>query len=218
MSVREQLRRYWPLFGLEIQTPRLLLTPVSDDHLVDLMAAELDGIHAPDEMPFDVPWSIQPPDVRVPNSLRHFWNLRATTTPDRWELQFAILLDGLAIGVQDVRASNFATVRGLETGSWLRLSEHGRGLGTEVRAAVLMLGFDHLGAIRAESAAFADNPASRRVSAKLGYRENGRSWRERRPGECAESVRLLVTPTSFIRPEWNIQVSGLDECRSVLGL
>ncbi len=48
-----------------------------------------------------------------------------------------------------------------------------------MRAAVLLLAFDHLGARTARSEAFADNPASLRVSEKLGYAPDGRagSWR-----------------------------------------
>lgn len=218
MSIREQLRQHWPFFGLELRTPRLLLTPVAEEHLPDLLEAALAGIHAPDVMPFDFPWSTQPPDELVSNSLKHYWSLRFATVPDLWNLQFAVLLDGKAVGVQDLRAKQFATVRTIETGSWLRMSCHGQGIGTEMRAALLEFGFDHLGAQRAISAAFADNPASNRVSAKLGYQPNGRTWLRRRPGEVAESLQLLVTPETFRRPDWTVQVSGLAECRPLLGI
>jgi len=45
--------------------------------------------------------------------------------------------------------------------------------GTEMRAAVLHLAFDGLGAREAHSASFEDNPASQRVSLANGYQSNG---------------------------------------------
>jgi RimJ/RimL family protein N-acetyltransferase len=217
MRVRQRLRQYWPLFGLELRTPRLLLTPISDDHLPDLLEAELAGIHDPDQMPFDVPWSIAPPEELIPNSLKHYWAQRSAHAVENWHVQFAVLLDGRAIGVQDLRAERFSVARGVETGSWIRQSQQRVGVGTEMRAAVLMFAFDHLGALRAESAAFIDNPSSRRVSAKLGYQPNGRQWKVRREGEVVESEQLLVTPETFVRPEWTVEVSGLEDCRVQLG-
>lgn len=213
-----RLAEMWPLFGLEVRSPRLVLTPVRDEHLPDLIAAELAGIHDPAEMPFDTAWSAAPPVELVPNSLRHLWSQRAVTSPARWDVQFAVLLDGVAVGLQDVRADHFGVVRTIATGSWLQLAHQGQGLGSEMRAAILMLAFDHLGALRAESAAFADNPRSLRVSATLGYRANGSRWLQRRPGECVESRQLLVTPETLIRPAWAVEVTGLDACRPQLGI
>ena len=57
--------------------------------------------------------------------------------------------------------------------------------------------FDHLDAVQITSGAFTDNPASLAVSRKVGYRENGVVRRERRPGEVATTVELLLTPDAF---------------------
>ncbi len=67
-----------------------------------------------------------------------------------------------------------------------------------MRAAVLLFAFDHLGATHARSTAFVDNPASLRVSEKLGYRRDGTEAVARR-GRLAEDVRLLVTRDTFRR-------------------
>ena len=64
------------------------------------------------------------------------------------------------IGQQDIDADGFAVRRVVSTGSWLGRDHQGRGAGKEMRAAVLHLAFAELGAERAETAAFADNPAS----------------------------------------------------------
>jgi RimJ/RimL family protein N-acetyltransferase len=81
---------------------------------------------------------------------------------------------------------------------------------------VLLLAFDHLGATIARSGAFADNPASLRVSEKLGYRTDGTTTCARR-GAAATEVRLVLQPEHFARPEWTLQVDGLDSCRTLLG-
>src|SRR5260221_13370270 len=62
------------------------------------------------------------------------------------------------------------------TGAWLGRRYQGRGIGTQMRAAVLHLAFGGLGAQQAVSAAFEDNPASLRVSRKLGFRDDGIEW------------------------------------------
>lgn len=206
----------WPLFGLEIRSPRLVLTPVRDEHLAGLVEAVRAGVHDPAEQPFDAPWTSAPADELGPNTLRHLWASRAANRPEHWDLQFAVLRDGVPIGIQDVRADHFAVVRTVGTGSWLSLPHQGQGLGAEMRAAILMVAFDHLGALRAESAAFVDNPRSLRVSAKLGYVDNGSWFQPRRPGESAQSRRLLVTPDTLVRPDWTVQVSGLEQCRTLL--
>jgi RimJ/RimL family protein N-acetyltransferase len=120
------------------------------------------------------------------------------------------------IGEQTVKGRDFRIVREVETGSWIGMRHQGRGIGTEMRAAVLAFAFDHLGAVRARSGAFADNVASRRVSERLGYRADGSNWFARR-GRPAEELRLTVTPGLFVRPGWTLQVEGVDACRGLLG-
>jgi RimJ/RimL family protein N-acetyltransferase len=85
-----------------------------------------------------------------------------------------------------------------------------------MRAAVLLLAFDHLGATAARSGAYVDNPASRRVSEKLGYRMDGTDTFARR-GKVATETRLLLEASHFIRPEWTLEVGCLDGCRELLG-
>lgn len=95
----------------------------------------------------------------------------------------------------------------------------GHGYGTEMRAAVLMLAFDHLGAGHARSGAYTDNPASLGVSRKLGYRPDGTLTHARRRGERATETRLLLSREDFEahRPGWPLAVEGLDACRALFG-
>jgi RimJ/RimL family protein N-acetyltransferase len=85
-----------------------------------------------------------------------------------------------------------------------------------MRAAVLLLAFDHLGATTARSGAYVDNPASLRVSEKLGYRTDGADTWVRR-GVAVTEIRLVLAAADLVRPEWRLEVDGLDGCRELLG-
>jgi RimJ/RimL family protein N-acetyltransferase len=78
-----------------------------------------------------------------------------------------------------------------------------------------MFAFDHLGAVSARSSAFDDNHASHAVSRKLGYRPDGTFTQVRR-GEPARQTRLLLTPATFVRPDWTLTMSGITPCLSLL--
>ena len=57
---------------------------------------------------------------------------------------------------------------------------------------------------------------SLRISAKLGYRRDGTRTIARR-GEPAEEVRLVVAREGFARPEWKLEVEGVEGCLGLLG-
>ena len=213
-----ELSQVWPLFGLRLGTPRLTLSYAADDDLAEVVALARAGIHPPDRMPFGLPWTLADPDELGPQTLQYFWRTRAETRPDSWSLAFVVRRGTVAVGIQDVRADRFALRRTVSTGSWLGRPFQGQGIGTEMRAAVLTFAFDELGAQRAESGAFVDNPASRAVSARLGYVENGIRLKERREGEAVEHIDFVLTPETFVRPSWKLDVQGLRACRVQLGI
>ena len=76
--------------------------------------------------------------------------------------------------------SDFPVLRTFETGSWLGLAHQGRGIGKEMRAAVLHFGFAGLGGLRAETAAYHDNHSSLGVTRSLGYQDDGTEIKVRR--------------------------------------
>jgi RimJ/RimL family protein N-acetyltransferase len=208
----------WPFRHLVLRTPRLELRPDDDSGLRELVAVAYDGVHPPAEMPFGVPWTDADPADLGRNSLQYFWGVRAELSPSSWELNFLARLDGAVVGTQGLKADGFAITREVHTGSWLGIRHQGRGLGTEMRAAVLALAFDHLGAETARSTVFTDNPASLRVSAKLGYRHDGTTTDVRR-GRRAGQHRMLLTRSAYTahRPDWSLWVDGLEDCRALLG-
>jgi diadenosine tetraphosphate (Ap4A) HIT family hydrolase len=89
-----------------------------------------------------------------------------------------------------------------------------------MRAAVLDLAFDGLGALVARSAAFVDNPASIRVSQALGYRENGR-FRQAPRGDPKEIVNFEITSEEWRSRRFSlppVTVVGLDAVLPMFGL
>lgn len=215
MSVNEQIPDPWPLRHLELRTPRLTLRPDDDEGLRELAAVGALGVHPPEEMPFATPWTDQPVDQMVRGTVQHFWSARAGVTPTSWTVNFLVRHEGAVIGVQSVSGREFAITREISTGSWLGREYQGRGYGTQMRAAVLLLAFDHLGAVAARSGAFTDNPTSLAVSRRLGYREDGSKTHTRR-GARATEIRLLLVEEQFVRPEWTLEVDGLEGCRALL--
>jgi RimJ/RimL family protein N-acetyltransferase len=207
----------WPLRHLVLRTPRLELRPDDDAGLYELAEEARLGVHPPEQMPFSTPWTDADPEERGLGTLQFHWRSRADLRPDHWRLHFLVRVAGRVVGVQGLYAEAFAVTRAVGTGSWLGLRHQGHGIGTEMRAAVLLFAFDHLGATQARSGAFLDNPASLRVSEKLGYRPDGTELYARR-GERAENVRLLLTPEAFCRPAWDLQVDGLAACLPTLGV
>ncbi len=112
-----------------------------------------------------------------------------------------------------MRAQDFRALREVTTTTWLGVEHHGRGYGTEARAAILTLAFDHLNAEAALTVVFQDNPASQGVSRKLGDRHDG-IQRDVLDGQVVVSDRLRLTRDAWAqvqRPA--VQVVGLDACR-----
>jgi RimJ/RimL family protein N-acetyltransferase len=214
----ESLSRYYPLALLHLATPRLTLTPMTDADAASAMDLVVTGIHDPATMPFLVPWTDAPLEQLVADTLRFWWSVRASSRPERWRVLFAVRCAGTLVGLQELGADDFAVTRTVNTGSWLGRDHQGVGLGTEMRSGVLQFAFDHLGATRADSGAFLDNPASLAVSRKLGYRQDGTRVVQRRPGERAIEQRLTLAAAHFRRPDWLLQVRGLPGCRHDFGV
>jgi RimJ/RimL family protein N-acetyltransferase len=207
----------WPLRHLVLRTPRLVLRPDDDAGLLELAEEARLGVHPPELMPFLTPWSDAAPAERALSTLQWHWSKRAELRPTGWNVHFLVRFDGRVVGTQELGAREFAVTREVATGSWLGLRHQGRGIGTEMRAAVLMFAFDALGATRARSGAFVGNAASLRVSEKLGYRPDGSETVVRR-GVATDDVRLLLTPEAFCRPGWELETEGVAECLPMLGV
>jgi RimJ/RimL family protein N-acetyltransferase len=217
-ELRTGLTRHLPLFGLSIRTPRLTISMPTDPELLELLALIEDGIHDPSWMPFRIGWTDVPQPQRNRESLAHWWRLRAQWTPQDWSWCGAVRCDGELVGVQDLMAKDFGLLREVSTGSWLGQAHQGAGIGKEMRAAVLHLAFEGLGALRACSGFVDGNEPSRRVSEALGYQPNGTSSFANR-GRLATEVHVVLE-----RAEWqrrrrdDIEIDGLVECLELFGV
>lgn len=210
-------REHWPLFDLRITTPRVELRYPDDDTVFALVDLAASGIHDPSWMPFSIPWTDQPDGVRQTNSLQHLWRARAQLTVGDWSLPFAVFSEGELCGVQDVAATEFARRRTVKTGSWLGRRAQGRGIGTEMRRAVLHLAFAGLGAEVADTGAWHDNEPSLGVTRKLGYEPNGESVELRRdqPDRQLHFRMLRARWEADLRCD-DIELHGVEACLPLL--
>jgi hypothetical protein len=187
----------WPLFDLRVRTPRLELRYVDDQLATELAVLASKGIHDPGFMPFANPWTdAASPDLER-SSLQYYWRCRADTTAEGWMLNFAVIVDGAAIGTTSLLSGQFPLLR----------------------AASLQLGFLGLLAEVATTAAFHDNAASRGVTHHIGYREVGRSRVLRRE---APTIKVSY---ELSRDEWqqhvrrdDIEITGDVAARELLGI
>ena len=212
-----RLEAAWPLFGLRLRTEHLVLRMPTDDDVVELLEVAKAGIHPPDEMPFGMAWTSVEGAAFDRSFMQHYWRTRGAFSPDAWFLNFIVELDGHAVGAQHVEAEEFATLRTVHTGSWLGRAYQGRGLGKEMRGAVLGFAFDGLGAQVAESSAFLDNHASNGVSRALGYEENGfGSLAPQGVARVTQKFRMTVEGWRS-RPRPALAIKGLDGIRDMFG-
>ena len=209
---------HWPLFDLRLATERLVLRPVTDDDMDDVVAAIDAGVHDPTTSPFMFQWTDAEPVVRARNALQFLWSHRANWKVDDWSLGLGVFFEGRFVGIQDVEAKQFLTLREVSTGSWLTQSAQGQGIGKEMRAAVLCLAFDYLGAEVANTAAFVTNPASQGETRFVGYEENGRH-RVLNRGEPVEAIRFRLTREAWAaRGLPAARVENLAPCLDMFGL
>ncbi|MDX6538957.1 MAG: hypothetical protein QOI71_567 [Gaiellales bacterium] len=208
----------WPLYGLRITTPRLVLRMPDDEDLAELFEAARAGIHPAGEMPFGIPWTdgLQEPQAAT-RFLAYHWESRGAIKPESWRLPLVVVSEGRIIGNQELAADDFAGSRSVSSGSWLTQSAQRKGFGLEMRAAVLHLAFAGLGALEAQTSAWHDNPASQHVSLRLGYEHEGQMLMARRGAPTAH-LRFRLT-----RERWeetrrdDIALHGLEPCLPLLG-
>lgn len=209
----------YPPFDITVTTPRLRLLGATDERLERLVPVVREGVVADDELPFDDPISFyEASPEREWRWTKAIWRGRARTEPSWWRLYFVVEVHGELVGMQDLIAEDFPTYRGVSTFSWLASTARGRGLGREMRVAILHLAFAGFGASEAQSEAFLDNDASNGVSRSLGYEENGTTWATRRGTPCELRRWKLSRATweAVRRPD--IELAGVEACLSFLGI
>lgn len=209
---------YWPLTGLRLRTGSLELRLPDIDDLLALAALAEAGVHDPAEQPFKVEWTDVEPVERARSVLRYHWSCWGSWQPANWTLNLVVVRDGVVVGTQGMTGESFAALREVGTGSWLGMEHQGQGIGTAMRAAVLALAFDGLGAQFAVSSAFAGNPASIAVSRRLGYVEDGMA-RYLIRGQPVQSQRFRLDQATWRENrKVEVSISGLEPCLPLFGI
>lgn len=163
--------------------------------------------------------SVKPdPDIRVQQWMRSVWRGRGTVRPDAWRLYSVVFVDGEPVGQQDLTGNEFDAFGTVESTSWVSSDVRQRGIGTEMRSAILHLAFDGLGAAEAHSEGAVDNVGSNTVSERLGYERNGMAWATHQDKPVLGQRWRLERATWQARRRDDITMSGVAECRTALGI
>jgi RimJ/RimL family protein N-acetyltransferase len=223
MPHTDALARLWPASAVRVRAGDLELRWIDDDLLVELAELAGRGIHDPDQMPFEHPWSRGSADEVARSVLTYQWSNRSQLSPTTFVLELAVVHKGVPVGIQGITAKDWSVLRRVTTGSWLGRAHQGRGIGTRMRILALHLAFEGLGAREATSGAFADNASSNAVSRRVGYDSDG-AFHVAREGEAALHHRYVMS-----RERWEslradhvallgsaIDLAGIDGLRTQL--
>jgi RimJ/RimL family protein N-acetyltransferase len=207
-------------FDTRVMTPHLELRGATDDLLERLAPLVRSGKAMADPPPWDDPSAFYEadPDVRVHKWLQGIWRGRGTVSPERWRLYFVVFVDGEPIGQQDLTGVRFDAFGTVESTSWVSANARQRGIGIEMRSAILHLAFEGLGAAEAHSEAGVGNVGSNRVSERLGYERNGTAWATHQGEPVLGQRWLLRRETWATHHRDDIAFSGVEECRVALGI
>jgi RimJ/RimL family protein N-acetyltransferase len=209
----------WPFAGLRLAAGEFELRTPSDADLAALAA-----IYPPD-VAFDPSLPLSPgpaQDQAAQAVLRHGWRARAELSPASWRLCFAAYAGGVLVGQQDLKAVAFPVRRIAESSSWVGKDFRGRGYGKAMRALVLHLAFEGLGAASAESESKEGNDAALGVTRSLGYTPCGDTYTV--AGDAVEHrlwSRLSRERWSLIHQGYSIApiaIEGLEPCLPLIGL
>lgn len=195
----------WPLHGLTLRTPDVVLRGMT----------EADAVALERVFPPDVGTDPALPDLGHP-VLQSYWRAAGKWSVTDWDLPFAVEHRGELVGVQGLEGKDFSVLQTVDSYSWLVDPARGKGLGTQMRAAVLTLAFGRLGAVRAVSEAFETNVASLGVSWRLGYVDNGIDLH--REGEAVVRMQRLRLDARDWIPPFPVEVTGLEPCLPLMGL
>ena len=173
-----------------------------------------EGIYEPgDPNVFDVAgWTNQPSPGLERSLVQYHWRTLAEWDPWRWEFTPVVIHEGEVVGTQDAGAEDFPVARSVSTTSWVGRAWQGRGLGREMREAILHLAFAGLGAQAAYSSAWEEDIASLRISDFLGYKPNGTELRAR-GNEAAVQINMVLDRSDWERVRRDdIEIIGLGAC------
>lgn len=195
----------WPIFDLRLHHGDLLLRPVTEGDLPELVAVLPDDVELDPSLPTD----------RTVAFFQGYWRNQSQWTAEEWALAFLVQDRNEVVGVQTLEGSHFNLLRTVDSASWLVPAARGLGIGKAMRAAVLDFAFGSLQAKAAVTSAWHDNKASLGVSRSLGYLPNGEHWHSR------DDHADVMVHMSLKRSDWTtvgVEVEGFNGCREAFGV
>ena len=205
----------WPLHGIRLRTADLDLTVMTEADLPTLCSLLPDDLelnpHATTYAGLDGAAN------RRAVLSQGYWRALGMWSPDDWALPFVVRSAGAVVGAQWLEGPDWRSDRTVDSSSWLVAGARGRGLGRQMRAAVLALAFGPLRAEAAISSAVVDNAPSLGVSRSLGYHDTHRSVLEH-SGQTLQHVRLDRKTWDASGRSRHVVVEGVDPALPLFGL
>src|SRR5690242_4975231 len=101
----------WPLAALRVRSGDLELRYMDDADVRALALLAAEGVHADDAMPFTTPWTRGTPTEVARGLLAYQWGARGSASPEKWNLELAVVRDGEVLGTQALMATDFGVTR-----------------------------------------------------------------------------------------------------------
>jgi RimJ/RimL family protein N-acetyltransferase len=195
----------WPLSRLSLSCGDLRLRPAWDEDVLRIGEVVHTLLNAHEEH-FSPNLSMAKRETlqdTTRSMLQWVWRKRAELNENDWWLPFAASIDGAVVGSQDLGAQQFGVLRKASTSSYLHRDARGQGIGLRMRALVAEFAFVHLGAETLRSGHAEGNEASHRISARLGYHDDGTNVFVYKGKRIVER-RLVLTRADWQthRPDW----------------
>ena len=205
----------WPFFDLRIVSGDVLLRGVSDADLEPLLAALPEDLELDPRMETfaELPESRD----RERRFVAGLWRHRGEWSPSSWCLDLVVEHAGRVVGIQSLEGDDFPTQRTVDSASWLAPAVRGQGVGTAMRAGILALAFDHLGAEAAVTSAEHSNAASLGVSRRLGYVDNGVGRVHGAQG-AVDLQYLRLSEDAWRSTGRSAEITGIESCLPWFGL
>jgi RimJ/RimL family protein N-acetyltransferase len=207
----------WPLLDLRLSSGDLVLAPLVEADLEELVA------RLPDDVELDpsaTSYEGADPGTRRGTVVHQgYWRGYGTWSPAAWRLDFVVRRGGELLGRQELEGNDFRRLRTVDSSSWLVEGVRGLGIGKRMRRAVLALAFGPLGAREAITSAWHDNVASLGVSRAIGYTNNGVSTAVR--GDRLDTMvhlRMTAADWQATGAGSDVVIEGFEPCRPFFGL
>jgi RimJ/RimL family protein N-acetyltransferase len=214
---RTPSHRYWPLLDLRLRSGDLVLAPLVEADLEELVA------RLPDDVELDpsaTAYEGADPGTRRGTVVHQgYWRGYGTWSPAAWRLDFVVRRGGELLGRQELEGNDFPKLRTVDSSSWLVEAVRGQGIGKRMRRAVLAFAFGPLGAREAVTSAWHDNAASLGVSRAIGYTDNGVSTDVRGDGlDTMVHLRMTAADWEASGAGEDVVIEGFEPCRPFFGL